>query len=370
MAFNRNEPGLYISGIGHVAFLVAGLVAVSGPPPAGEEAIAVEVISESQLTQITQGEKTAKDVAPIPKPRAERVAEVQELKDPGEAKRDTPAPPTRPADMKVAEQAEAAPPPPTPPTRIETPRPPERPVPAKAETPAEPVSDPKPQELARLAEQAELVRKAKAAEEEARAKAAADAKAKAEAEAKAKREAEAKAKREAEAKAKALAAAKAKQEAEAKAKREAELAEKFDPSALQRLLTSKEASQSSGATGREVVRTASLGSATGTAPKLNVSQMGQLAGLLREQIERCYSAPIGAVGAQTVLPLLRLEFNNDGSLASEPRVTRTGSTAIDRAVTDAALRAVRRCAPYKIPAQFAPYYAEWRSLNVEFEPPV
>ncbi len=370
MKFTR-EPGILVSGLGHAAVLVAGLVAFQGNSlKEAEEAIAVEVISDTQVSQLTKGERQAKTVQDNPKPRADRVAEVAEQKEPGEAKRDTPAPPTRPPDLKVADEAVPPQQTPPPPARPQVAQP--KPEPQKAEPQPQPDQTAK-EELARLAEQAEQVRRAKVAEEEARAKAEAKAKADAEAraQAKAKAEADAKAKAEAEAKAKARAeaVAKAKAEAEAKARREAQLAEKFNPGDINRLLTSKEPTQSTGATGREVVRTASLGAPTANAPKLSVNQMGALAGILREQIERCYSAPIGATGGQIVLPMIKVEFNQDGSLASDPRIVRSGPSSIDRAVTDAALRAVRRCAPYRIPAQFAPFYSDWRALNVEFEPP-
>ncbi len=371
MKFDRSEPGIIVSGLGHAAVLVAGLVAFQGMPPKGaEDSVAVEVISDTQFSQLTKGERQARTIQENPKPRADRVAEVIEQKDPGEAKRDTPAPPTRPADLKIAEEAVAP---------QQTPPPPARPQVAQTKPepkPEPPQPDPKATEdLARLADQAELVRLAKAAEDDARAKA--DAKAKADADAKAKAlaklkaDADAKLKAEADAKAKAKAdaIAKAKADADAKARREAELAQKFNPGDINRLLTSKEPTQSTGATGREVVRTASLGTPTANAPKLSVNQIGALIGILREQIERCYSAPIGATGGQITLPLIRVELNQDGSLANDPRIMRSGSSTIDRSVTDAAQRAIRRCAPYKIPAQFAPFYSDWRSMTVEFEPP-
>ena len=36
-------------------------------------------------------------------------------------------------------------------------------------------------------------------------------------------------------------------------------------------------------------------------------------------------------------------------------------------IAQAALRAVRRCAPYKIPAQYVPFYNDWKAINAEFE---
>ena len=391
------EPGLLVSVGLHGLALAAGLATLSSPPAfdMAEEAIAVEVISEAQLAQMTRGERSAREVVPNAKPRAERVAEVAVEKPPSEEKRDVPAPPRRPAEMAVDDKPVevASPPPPPPPAR-----PPEaraqveaKPEP-KPEIRPQPAADPRREQLARLAEEAELKAKAEAraeaeAREEraraekarveaaARAKAEADARAKAEADARARREAEqklAEARREAEdkaraEKARAEAAAKAKAEAEAKARRDAELAAKFNAGDIAKLLQSKESAQSSGAAAREVNRTASLGTSSGNAARLNPSMRGQLIGLLRDQMERCYSPPVGSSAGATTLPVIDLRLNPDGSLAGEPRVMRAGGSAVDNAVAQAALRAVRRCAPYRVPAQFAPYFHEWQQLNVEFE---
>ena len=167
------------------------------------------------------------------------------------------------------------------------------------------------------------------------------------------------------AKAEAMADARAKADAEAKARQQAELANKFSPGDIRETLA-RSPSQSTGATGREVQRTASLGTATGNAQRLSPSLRDALVGMLQQQIERCYSAPPGATQG-VVLPMLDIRLNADGSLTSEPRVMRSGSNAVDQSIAQAALRAVRRCAPYKIPAQYAPYYNDWKAINAEFE---
>ena len=88
--------------------------------------------------------------------------------------------------------------------------------------------------------------------------------------------------------------------------------------------------------------------------------------MLRQQIERCYSAPPGATQG-IILPMLDIKLNPDGSLPREPRIMRGGASAVDQSLAQAAPRAVRRCAPYKIPSQFAPYYNDWKAINAEFE---
>ncbi len=165
-----------------------------------------------------------------------------------------------------------------------------------------------------------------------------------------------------------MADAKAKAAAEAKARRQAELAAKFNSGSIRDMLASHGPSQSTGATGREVQRTAALGAATGTSQRLNPSQRDALVGLLQQQIERCYSAPPGAAQG-IVLPQLDIRLNPDGSLTTDPRILRAGGSAVDRSIAEAAVRAVRRCAPFRIPSQFAPFYNDWRVINAEFELP-
>jgi colicin import membrane protein len=92
-----------------------------------------------------------------------------------------------------------------------------------------------------------------------------------------------------------------------------------------------------------------------------------LIGLLTEQIKRCYTAPISASMGDITPPMLDVRLNQDGTLSAEPSVIKAGSSATDRALADSALRAVRRCAPYRVPAQFAPYYSDWKTLNVQFD---
>ncbi|RDJ19887.1 cell envelope integrity protein TolA [Bosea caraganae] len=400
-----------VSALGHVTFLVAGLLAFASPAPLpeNEEAIAVEVIDPSALNQITRGERKAEKVQEQPLPRAERKSEIVERKEQGEAKQDTPAPPTRPPELKVADDNASAPTPPPRPAP-QPPKPEPKPAPEAAKAPpqkseaqAAQEAEQKREELAKLTEEAELASKAKKAEEDAKAaakakaeadakkadaakaKAVADAKAaeaakekdKAEAEAakvaaaqaaKDKAEADAKAKAEAEAKAKIAAVAKAKAEAEAKAKREAEVAKNFNVNAIDKLLQSKEPAQSTGSSAPQVNRTASLGTERGSSQKLSPSLRAQLIGIIQDQLLKCWNVPIGLANAKgSVVPAVRMKLNTDGSLVGTPGVINSSSDPLFRVAADSALTATRRCAPLRIPAQFASFYDDWRDVVVNFD---
>jgi colicin import membrane protein len=360
--FNASRPGLWVSSLAHAALIAAALATLSAEQfPDTHEGIPVEIFSDARFSEITKGETEAKRVETAAKPRADRVAERVEQRNPGEDKRDAPAPPTRPPEARVAETEPSPAAPPLPP-----------PAPSR--------EDPRAEEAARLAEKAraEEERAAQKAEAEASvrreaARADADAVAAREKDAKAKADAELQAKvkagsdAKAEAEAKRAADAKAKAETDARARREAELSKRLDLGDLREFLNSKEKNQSTGATGAEIQRTAALGIPTGTAARLNPSLRDALAGLLKEQMRRCYSAPVGASTGTVTIPMLDVSFNADGSLAGEPRIIKSGSSILDRSVAETALRAVRRCAPYNIPAKFAPYYADWKRWHIEFD---
>lgn len=347
----KKEPGIVVSAAVHITALAVLLFWLpSSAFPDAEEGIPVEMITEEMLGQITKGEKDAKEVTADKKPVVTRQADIHERKDEREDKRDMPSAPKRTADMKTDDkpiEPVSAPPPP-PPKKVEV-----------EQKPGE-------QELADLVEQkeAEALMQKKAAEVKVKALADAQAaKAKALADAQA-----AKAKADADAKAKAVAASKAKEQAEAKARREAELANKYDPGAIRALIQSKDVSQSTGSTGAEINRTASLGTATGSAARLSPSMQQQLIGLLRDQLNKCWDIPVvmrSVVRAPT--PSVRFSVNPDGSLASQPQIVETDSDELFRVSADSAVRAVQKCNPLKIPAQFAPYYNSWKDLRFKFD---
>ncbi|MDJ1158241.1 cell envelope biogenesis protein TolA [Chelatococcus sp. SYSU_G07232] len=346
--FSRQEPGLVVSGIGHAAILVAGLVAFASAPPFQdhEEAVAVDVVSESDLRAMTKGERTAKEVKPEPKPRADKLAEVAEEKPaPADSKRDVPTPPARREVQAPQEDKQAAPPQPPqrpeppkqeakaepkpepprpdppkeaeakpePPKRPEPPKPEEKPEPRKAEPKPEPRPEPKREDIAKLLEREKQ------------------------------------------------------EEAKKAAAKPVEPERKFNPADIAKLLESKDKAQSTGSTGREVNRTASLGTPTGNAPKLSLSQRDALGNLLKEQLASCWSPPMGAANANAK-PQVRMKLNQDGSLMAEPVVANSSGDPAFRTLADSALRAVRRCAPFRIPPQYMPYYADWRDWNVTFDP--
>jgi colicin import membrane protein len=342
-----SEPGVLVSAGGHVALLLVALIAFSGARPFDEamESLPVEMISADELAQLTKGEREAKLQVQAPKPRADEVAVLQELRPPSplEVKRDVPTPPARPPEVEKPDPTPAAQPP----------APPERPrqvdeAAAKAKA-AQAKAEADAKEAAQL--EAEALERAKAQK-------AKEAKAKADAEAKSKKEAEAAAEAQ---KLAALAAEAAKPTPPPKP-----AAEKgFDPSEIRdKILQSREKPQAAPSTANELSKTASLGSPNATGQKLNPAQTKQIGQILTEQLIQCWSPPPNLAH---IKPRIRLFLNEDGTLSGEPVVANASEEAGFRSMAESAVRAVRRCAPFKIPAQFMPFYNDWRSWNITFD---
>jgi colicin import membrane protein len=145
------------------------------------------------------------------------------------------------------------------------------------------------------------------------------------------------------------------------------VADKFDAGSIQQMLQSKERSQSSGSTGSEVNRTAALGTATGSAQRLNPSQRDALIGILQDQLHKCWIVPVALQSSPNPpVPSVRIRLNQDGTLAAEPAVTNPSADPLFQVAAESATRAARRCAPLRIPAQFTPFYQDWRDLRVNF----
>ncbi len=139
----------------------------------------------------------------------------------------------------------------------------------------------------------------------------------------------------------------------------------FDPTDISKILNSQPAGAPP-STGRQVSKTASRGATSGNAPKMSPTQSDALDGLLADQFKQCWSY-LGLDHGRYI-PEIKVAYAEDGSLQSEPTLLNRPSDPSARGLAESALRAVRQCNPLHIPAQFAPFYEQWRSRILRFDP--
>ena len=142
----------------------------------------------------------------------------------------------------------------------------------------------------------------------------------------------------------------------------------FNPNDIKKLLESKEKPAQAASTGQQVNKTASLGSATATGQKLNPSQKDQIGSIIKDQLAQCWSPPAAVSDGASLKPIVRVSLLPDGTVTGSPSIANEQSSPAFRAMADSALRAVRKCSPFKIPAQFAPFYNDWKDWTVTFDP--
>jgi hypothetical protein len=103
---------------------------------------------------------------------------------------------------------------------------------------------------------------------------------------------------------------------------------------------------------------------TPTAPT-GVTMTANELDVLRSALARCWIPPPGFVDPAEVRVVLLLTFNADGSLAADPQLLEAPQGQFARQAPESAMRAVRRCAPYNLPAG---KYDAWREVKVTFDP--
>jgi outer membrane biosynthesis protein TonB len=302
------KTGTTISVIAHAAVLAFGLVAFApspknAPPP---ESLPVDIISATEFSNLSKGSRTAPK-AETPKPLVERVAEPKPA--------DNPAP-------KVVDKPEITA------TADQPPKPPEPKVAeAKPAEPKPPKPEPKPREaFATEAQQkvdpiAEAIKKDQQKKQEQQKQ----------------------------------------QQAQQKKQEQQKQQPKFDASRIAALLDKRDP-QRRAATGETLSPTPALGVPTGSAPRLTQNEIDALRARLRE----CWNLPVGVAEARDLIVTVRIAFNKDGSLSTEPAVMNHGSHPVFQVAAESALRAVRRCAPYS----FMPVakYDSWKDVIVDFDP--
>lgn len=88
-------------------------------------------------------------------------------------------------------------------------------------------------------------------------------------------------------------------------------------------------------------------------------------GIIKEQMERCWS--VTSVSVPAVKPTVRLQLGPNGAIISAPALLNSGDSNF-QAVADSGMRAIRQCAPYRIPAKFSDKYNDWKTITVKLDP--
>ena len=311
------KSGITISAIGHAAVLLWGLVSF-GPTPFESkptDSLPIDIISASDFSQMTAGQRNApKAPVPKPKPMVEKVADPKPVDD---------------TSAKVVDKPEI--------------------VTASAPKEPPPVPEPKPRDPPKKASEpkvdpiAEALKKDEAKKPDPKPDPPKDEAKKPDPKPDPKKE-----------------PPKEAAKVPTPPKKPQPPQPKFDADRIAALLDKREP-QRRAATGAEISRTASLGTPTGAAQTLSQSEIDAL----RAQIQQCWNPPAGAADPKELVVIVKILLKQDGTLQAEPAVLNRGGNAYFHVAAESALRAVRRCQPYRLPAA---KYDVWKDVEVTFDP--
>mgnify|MGYP001052966434 CR=1 FL=1 len=372
--------GLVLSLIFHAALLGWALFSMRSIPPMTPDtpAISADLITPSEFLRLKKGSEDAKNLETKAKDEPKPDDSKNDTKKPDNAP-PPPPPPSEQQDVAKAEPPpEAEPPPPAEsPKAAEQPKPAPDPIAKKLEeTPPPPAEapGPTPDDKKLMEQKLEEQRQA----EEAKKKAEEEAKKKAEEEAKKKTEAKKKA--EEAAKKKRIAELKKKKREEAR-KKAAAAKKKFDPSRIASILDNapddapqkalldkdprKKGEQASGSSSKVDKIGKEAGTATGTDTVLSLREQDMLKGMIKSQLNGCWRPPGTGGGEEVPVVELHWDLNPDGSVIGEPRVTSAPPTTAGQVYTEAAVRAVKMCSPFRLPPD---KYNAWKSIDWTFDP--
>lgn len=324
--------GYFVSGAMHAGLFCMLVVGFAAAPKFEDasESVPVETVTQSQLNEIMNGEKTGKPLPtpPVPTPPQPPVRPVQEAAvDPT-----PPEPPQPPPELKRVEEPPPAPEPPpkpvaAPPAPKAAPMPPPKPevneakeAPAPPPKPKPPTPPPPekpkepPPEKFKTDALAKLIKESK------------------------------------------------NPEPPKDAPKDAKPVKAFDPKAIARQLGPTKVADAT-PTG-----STPLGLPNAHASRMSPSLSAALDSWFKDAYMGCWTPPPTLPPGEVYVPEVHVEFNADGSLSGRPVLVNPPTDPAWRPHAESAMRAAMKCNPLKVPAQYAPYFDQWRAKTIHFDP--
>ncbi|HZZ59792.1 MAG TPA: hypothetical protein VFE63_01275 [Roseiarcus sp.] len=84
----------------------------------------------------------------------------------------------------------------------------------------------------------------------------------------------------------------------------------------------------------------------------------------------CWKPAAQPVDADLYVAQVRLAFNPDGSLKKPPKLVNPPSDPAAKPQAKSVMQAVRACNPLSVPAQYRPFYEQWKTKTIHFNPQV
>jgi hypothetical protein len=84
----------------------------------------------------------------------------------------------------------------------------------------------------------------------------------------------------------------------------------------------------------------------------------------------CWKPARQPADADVYVAQVRLAYNSDGSLSKPAKLVNPPSDPALKPQATSVLAAVKSCNPLPVPAQYRPYYEQWKTKTIHFDPQV
>lgn len=139
----------------------------------------------------------------------------------------------------------------------------------------------------------------------------------------------------------------------------------YDPSAISKLIgqnTSKASTETANAAATP------QGLPNQHAARMSPSLSAALDAWLTDAYLSCWTPPPTMPDGDRYVAEVRVTFNSDGTLSGQPALINPPTDAAWRPHAESAVRAVLKCNPLHVPPQYLPYFEQWRTKTVHFDP--
>ena len=136
----------------------------------------------------------------------------------------------------------------------------------------------------------------------------------------------------------------------------------YDPRAIARLISQTKPGEA------QASPASNLGAPEQHAQRMSPSVAAALDSWFKDAYMNCWSPPPTTPEGETYIAEVQVEFNSDGSLAGQPVLVNPPSDPAWKPHAESAWRAAMKCNPMRVPPQFAPYFQQWRSKTIYFDP--
>jgi hypothetical protein len=142
----------------------------------------------------------------------------------------------------------------------------------------------------------------------------------------------------------------------------------FDPNTIAKLIGQSKPTTPVAAAATQTAAIAPQGLPHHDAPHMSMSMASALDAWLTESYLNCWTPPPSTPDGDTYVAEIKVIFNPDGSLSGRPVLLNPPTDRAWRAHAESAMRAVRKCDPLKVPAEYMPYFEQWKVETIHFDP--